>query len=174
MAHRSRIDKIVIDLPEAGHDRALAFWRAATGGPSDRSLDDTRSTTGLRLPGQEIAMLVQRLGDGTAGRVHLDIHTDDLDAEVARLEALGAERVRQVHGWWIMRDPAGLPFCVIPDEPGRLTDDNAQPLGLTGAAPRGGLVRVRTRPAGVASSSARRPVSARRRARRPPRRRGWP
>jgi len=38
----------------------------------------------------------------------------------------GAERVRQVHSWWIMRDPAGLLFCVIPEEPGRLNDDNAQ------------------------------------------------
>ena len=125
MAHRSRIDKIVIDLPEAGHDRALAFWRGATGGPSDRS-SRYPEYHWMRLPGHDLAMLVQRVGDGTAARVHLDIHTDDLDAEVARLEALGAERVRQVHGWWIMRDPAGLPFCVIPDEPGRLTDDNAR------------------------------------------------
>jgi hypothetical protein len=35
-------------------------------------------------------------------------------------------RVRQVHGWSIMQDPAGLLFCVIPDRAERLTDDNAQ------------------------------------------------
>ena len=58
--------------------------------------------------------------------MHLDIHTDDLEAEVARLERLGAERVRRVHGWWIMRDPAGLLFCVIPDTSGSLNDGNAQ------------------------------------------------
>ncbi len=28
--------------------------------------------------------------------MHLDIHTDDLDAEVARLEHLGARRVQRV------------------------------------------------------------------------------
>jgi hypothetical protein len=70
-------------------------------------------------------MLVQRMEAGPA-RVHLDVHTDDLEAEVARLERLGAERVRRVHRWWIMRDPAGLLFCVIPDPPGSLDDGNAQ------------------------------------------------
>ena len=62
-------------------------------------------------------------------RVHLDIHTDDLAAEVARLEELGAERVQQVHSWWILRDPAGLLFCVIPEPAGSLNDSNAQRWG---------------------------------------------
>jgi hypothetical protein len=57
--------------------------------------------------------------------VHLDIHTDDLDAEVDRLERLGAQRVQRGHSWWVMRDPAGLLFCVVPDERGTLDDDNA-------------------------------------------------
>ena len=63
--------------------------------------------------------------------MHLDIHTDDLDAEVARLEKLGAERVQQVHGWWVMRDPAGLLFCVLPA--GRARWTTATPgAGTTG------------------------------------------
>jgi len=37
-----------------------------------------------------------------------------------------AERVQQVHGWRVMRDPAGLPFCVIPEADDVLTDDNAR------------------------------------------------
>jgi hypothetical protein len=73
----------------------------------------------------EFAMLVQQLGDG-ASRVHLDIHTSDLEAEVTRLERLGATRIRQAHTWWIMEDPAGLRFCVIPDQPGHLNETNAQ------------------------------------------------
>jgi hypothetical protein len=71
---------------------------------------------------------VQRLGDGGAG-VHLDIHTDDVTAEVERLERLGAERVQAVHSWWVMRDPAGLLFCVIPEPAGILNDGNAQRWG---------------------------------------------
>ena len=47
-------------------------------------------------------------------RVHLDIETDDIEAEVARLEGLGAKRVEQVSSWWIMEAPSGHRFCVIP------------------------------------------------------------
>ena len=62
---------------------------------------------------------MQELGDG-APRVHIDIHTDDVAAEVARLTALGAEEVDRVHDWAVMRDPAGLPFCVVQARPGEL------------------------------------------------------
>jgi hypothetical protein len=45
---------------------------------------------------------------------------------VARLEKLGAERAGQAHSWQLMRDPAGLVFCVIPEPPGELDDSNAR------------------------------------------------
>ncbi|MDA0635468.1 hypothetical protein OUY22_18765 [Nonomuraea sp. MCN248] len=48
-------------------------------------------------------------------------------AETARLEALGARRLRLVNDhWWVMEDPAGLPFCVIPQPQGSLNEHNAQ------------------------------------------------
>jgi len=124
VAHYSRLYKIVIDVPEADHDREVAFWSAATGQELVR-FDRHPEYHGAELPGQEVGLLVQRLGDGP-GRVHLDIHTDDPAAELARLEKLGAELVEQVNAWWIMRDPAGLVFCVIPEHPGALNDSNAQ------------------------------------------------
>lgn len=124
MPHYSRVDKIVIDVAADDHDRELAFWQGATGGETSRS-ERYPEFHWSTLPGQDVAMLVQSLDDG-ASRVHLDIHTDDLEAEVARLERLGATRVREVNGWWIMRDPAGLLFCVIPDPPGALNDANAR------------------------------------------------
>jgi hypothetical protein len=80
--------------------------------------------SGAALHGQDFWLLTQRLGEGTA-RVHLDIHTDDLDAEVARLEHLGARRVQRVDSWQVMRDPAGLLFCVLPGPPGTLHEGNA-------------------------------------------------
>ena len=52
-------------------------------------------------------------------RVHLDIKTDDLDAEVERLEHLGARRVQKVKHWWVMEAPSGHRFCVIPLYPGQ-------------------------------------------------------
>ena len=124
MAHYSRLLKIVIDVPAADHDRELAFWSAATG-ESLTQFDRHPEYHGAALPGQEFWLLIQRLDDGP-GRVHIDIHTDDLAAEVARLEKLGAERAGQAHSWQLMRDPAGLVFCVIPERPGELNDSNAR------------------------------------------------
>jgi Glyoxalase-like domain len=127
MAHHSRLSKIVIDVPPAEHDRELEFWSAAVGQELAQGVKYPEYH-GAALHGQELGLLVQRLGDGP-GRVHLDIHTDDLAAEVARLEELGAERVQLVHAWWIMRDPAGMLFCVVPEPPGSLDDSNAQHWG---------------------------------------------
>jgi hypothetical protein len=116
---------IVIDVPAAGHDEELLFWQAALG-QELRQVERHPEYHGALLPNQQhIALLVQRLGDGAA-RMHLDIHTDDVAAEVARLEQLGATREQQVHEWHVMRDPAGLLFCVVPVPAGSLTDDNAQ------------------------------------------------
>nr|WP_221474522.1 VOC family protein [Planomonospora venezuelensis] len=125
VAHYSRLYTVVIDVPQAGHDREVEFWRGAIG-PELKANESYPEYHGALLHGQEFALMIQRLGEGE-GRVHVDIHTDDLEAEVARLERLGAERVQKANDrWWIMRDPAGLPFCVIPDAPGTLHDGNAQ------------------------------------------------
>src|SRR5215510_2213208 len=123
MSHYSRRDMVVIDVPAAHHAREVEFWQAATGQTLTRN-ERRPEYHGALLPGRRFGLLTQRLDEGTA-RVHLDIHTDDLEAEVARLERLGAQRVTQVHSWWIMRDPAGLPFCVLPDAPGSLDGANA-------------------------------------------------
>ena len=124
MTHHSRLYKVVIDVPADGVDSELAFWRGATGLALPPNPGFPEYFGSHLLHGQEFALLLQRLGDG-APRVHLDIHTDDLDAEVARLERLGAQRIQMVNFWWVMRDPAGLPFCVLPDRAGDLTDGNS-------------------------------------------------
>jgi predicted enzyme related to lactoylglutathione lyase len=123
VAHYSRLSKVVIDVPPADHDRELAFWTAAAGQPLTR-FDTHPEYHGAALHGQDFGLLIQRLDQGAA-RVHIDIHTDDLPAEIARLEELGADAVLQAHSWQVMRDPAGLLFCVIPELPGTLTDSNA-------------------------------------------------
>jgi hypothetical protein len=123
VAHYSRLCKIVIDIPSADHDRELAFWSAAAG-QTLTQFDRHPEYHGTALHGQEFWLLIQRLGQGPA-RVHIDVHTDNLAAEMARLEGLGAEQVQQVHSWQVMRDPAGLLFCLIPEPPGELNDDNA-------------------------------------------------
>ncbi|NAS26876.1 glyoxalase/bleomycin resistance/dioxygenase family protein [Herbidospora sp. NEAU-GS84] len=124
MAHRSRLHAVSIDVPPDVHDRELAFWQGAVGREMPRlsAFPDFHRTT---PPGAGISFIMQRLGEGAPG-VHVDIHTDDLDAEVARLEGLGAVRETFTdNGWWIMRDPAGLRFCVLEDPPGTFGDDDS-------------------------------------------------
>jgi Glyoxalase-like domain len=122
--HYSRLAKLVIDVPEADHEAELRFWEAAVGQTLKQN-NRQPEYHGAMLPGGTFGLLVQRLGEGSS-RIHLDIHTSDLDAEVTRLEGLGAVRERYVNSLWIMRDPAGMPFCVIPARPGSLDDGNAQ------------------------------------------------
>jgi hypothetical protein len=125
MSHHSRVQKIVIDVPGAEAHRAAEFWRGAVGVNLTRLFPDFPEYVGADLPyAEHLTLLIQELEEGHP-RIHLDIHTDDVEAEVARLEQLGAVRVRQVHTWWVMGDPAGLPFCVLPASAGSLTDENS-------------------------------------------------
>jgi predicted enzyme related to lactoylglutathione lyase len=125
MPHHSSLRVIVIDVPGDDHEREVAFWQAAIGKDLTRE-ERHPEYHGTRLPhAGPMGLLVQRLGAGSA-RVHLDFHTDDLAAEVARLERLGARQEQRVQGWVVMRDPAGLLFCVVPERPGSLDDTNSQ------------------------------------------------
>jgi hypothetical protein len=122
VAHFSRLYKVVIDVPSGDYETEVSFWQEALGQPL--SPLPHPEYHGAELHAQDFCLLTQRLGEGTA-RVHLDIHTSDLDAEIARLERLGAQQVQRVHSWQVMRDPAGLLFCILQDRPGTLHDGNA-------------------------------------------------
>lgn len=121
VTHRSVIHKIVIDVPGDALDREVAFWEGAVGQslPQYTRFPEYR---GAMLTGARIGLLVQHLQEGES-RIHIDFHTDDVDAEVARLEQLGAERVEQHEYWTVMRDPAGMVFCVVVDH--SLDDTNS-------------------------------------------------
>ena len=121
MAHYSRLTKIVIDVPAETHDAEVAFWSEALGRPLTR-IERFPEYHGAELSDEGFGLLTQQLGHGPA-RVHLDIHTSDRAAEVARLHALGATLVDEGEHWAVMRDPAGLVFCVIPDR--RIDASNA-------------------------------------------------
>lgn len=121
MTHFSRLTKIVVDVPQTAHDAEVEFWRGATGLPITR-FERFPDFHGAELGADGLGLIIQRLGAGES-RIHLDIHTTDRAAEVARLEALGASVVEAGEHWTIMRDPAGLVFCVVPDR--TLNADNA-------------------------------------------------
>ena len=107
--HKSCLGAVAIDCRTDDLERAAAFWGAALGQPL-RATDDPRYLELEPAPGQ-LAVVLQRVEH--ASRVHLDIETDDVEAEVARLEALGAKRVERIKTWWVMEAPTGHRFCVI-------------------------------------------------------------
>jgi catechol 2,3-dioxygenase-like lactoylglutathione lyase family enzyme len=108
--HRSKLTAALVDVPGGLYDQEVRFWSAVTGRePVVDEANPDYSDFGEVVPGWQF--MVQRVG--APGRVHLDVETDDVEAEVRRLEALGAERVAPVKSWWVMRDPAGLLFCVV-------------------------------------------------------------
>jgi predicted enzyme related to lactoylglutathione lyase len=110
--HRSRLAGFIIDSPTDDLDGAAEFWSRALGyatKPSDNPEDSNYVLFDTGPDGIHIE--VQRVTHPS--RVHLDIETDDIEAEVERLEKLGARRIEQVRTWWVMEAPSGHRFCVV-------------------------------------------------------------
>lgn len=109
--HRSRVSTFLIDTPSEQAGETAAFWSAALG-VETRSEPDEPQYVGLMegLPGYVLA--IQAVDD--APRYHLDIETDDVPAEVARLVELGAVEVSSWQGCHTLRAPGGHLLCVIP------------------------------------------------------------
>jgi len=118
MSHRSRLCHFVIDVDDI--DQGARFWSAALDAVEEELPINSRQVyRRLRLPDSEIRILLQRTGDTKTHkeRMHLDLETDDIDAEVHRLETLGAVRTshQQERGYdfWVLKDPCGNEFCVL-------------------------------------------------------------
>jgi predicted enzyme related to lactoylglutathione lyase len=110
--HRSQLAGFIIDCDGGDLDEAASFWGQALGyeampltDPEEekyRQLDT--GPNGLHIEVQQV---------DHPSRVHLDIETDDVEAEVRRLEGLGAKRLGQVRTWCVMEAPTGHRFCVV-------------------------------------------------------------
>ena len=107
--HRSRLAGFIIDCQTEDLDSAASFWSAALGLPL-RLEDDPGYRLLQNAPG-DLHVEVQQVQH--ASRVHLDIESDDLEAEARRLEALGARRVGPVKRWIVMEAPTGQRFCMV-------------------------------------------------------------
>ena len=101
-----------IDCKIADIDEAARFWAAALGRPVDRDHPGSRGNyRQLATPPDEPMLQLQRVEHES--RVHLDIETDDIDAEVTRLEKLGATVFKRLDRWVVMQAPSGQRFCVV-------------------------------------------------------------
>lgn len=106
--HGSRLGSLVIDCRTEDLVAAANFWAQALG---YRVGETTGSYIALEGPGGEVKVLVQKVEHDP--RVHLDIETDDQEAEAARLEALGAKRIAKIKRWIVLEAPSGHRFCVV-------------------------------------------------------------
>ena len=112
MAHRSRLAGFIIDCQTGDIAAAATFWGAALGlAIGDRQVEGDAEYIGFQPDATGLDIEVQKVQHPS--RVHLDIETDDLDAEAARLEALGAKKVGFVRRWWVMEAPTGQRFCIV-------------------------------------------------------------
>jgi hypothetical protein len=115
--HRSRIGVVLVDHPEDDWEESLAFWAGVQG---ETPVAEDGESSEYRTMGRigSLSFASQRTGPGTPPRVHLDIETDDVPAEVARVLALGATVLEERRGHTILTDPAGVVFCVVPVQTG--------------------------------------------------------
>ena len=113
MAHRSRLAGFIIDCNTDDLDAAADFRSQALGcSIADRDAGDSEAEYQMLgdTPG-ELHIEVQKVAHPS--RVHLDIESDDVDAEAERLEKLGAKKIAFVKRWWVMEAPTGQRFCVV-------------------------------------------------------------
>ena len=119
--HRSRLCHFVIDVSDL--DQGVSFWSAALNAAEEPVSENSHHIyRRLRIPYSEIRILLQKTDDKKTAkeRMHLDLETDDVEAEVSRLETLGATRwdhqTEREFDFWVLRDPWENEFCVLQPE----------------------------------------------------------
>ena len=110
--HKSRLAGFIIDCKTTDLPAAAEFWGAALG-MELQGLAGEEGENYVRLMDTDRGLHVEVQKVKHDSRVHLDIETDDIEAEAARLEALGAKRVQKFPRWWVMEAPTGQRFCVV-------------------------------------------------------------
>ncbi|MBV8536361.1 MAG: VOC family protein [Alphaproteobacteria bacterium] len=110
--HRSRLCAVLIDCQTSNIDEAAGFWAAALGRAVDLGHPSSRGKYRmLETPPDEPIVEIQAVDHES--RAHIDIETDDIPAEVERLEKLGAKVVARPERWVVMQAPTGQRFCVV-------------------------------------------------------------
>lgn len=110
--HSSRLCAVLVDCKTSSVDEAARFWSEALGRPVDSEHPGSRGNyLMLETPPDEMIVQIQRVDHDS--RVHLDIETDNIPAEVARLERLGAKVVERLERWVVMEAPTGQRFCIV-------------------------------------------------------------
>jgi catechol 2,3-dioxygenase-like lactoylglutathione lyase family enzyme len=110
--HKSKLCGFIIDCQTDDLAQSANFWGGALG-MKVKTFPAQEGEKYMRLldPTEHLHIEVQKVSH--ASRVHLDIETDNIEAEVMRLEKLGAKRVSDIGTWVVMEAPTGQRFCVV-------------------------------------------------------------
>jgi hypothetical protein len=123
--HKSRLAGFIIDCNSTDLDASARFWSGALG-MRMRELPGEEGDKYKQLVDPDGRLHIEVQTVSHPSRVHLDIESDDIEAEVRRLERLGARRVQQVQTWWVMEAPTGQRFCVVRAQSEGLAQQGAQ------------------------------------------------
>jgi predicted enzyme related to lactoylglutathione lyase len=107
--HKSGLAGFIIDCKTEDLDQAARFWSEALRLPVVSDAEPRYRSLAAGPGGMHIE--VQQVDHPS--RVHLDIESNDIPAEVKRLEGLGAKVVSRVQTWVVMESPTGQRFCVV-------------------------------------------------------------
>jgi len=111
--HKSQLGGLIIDCRTEDLEAAAAFWSRALGRQAlPMAPGDSGKYIALERRPNELDLEVQKVAHDS--RVHIDIETDDIEAEANRLEALGAKRIGMIDDWCVMEAPTGQRFCLVP------------------------------------------------------------
>jgi predicted enzyme related to lactoylglutathione lyase len=123
--HKSRLSGFIIDCQTADLESAAEFWSAALGLPVNPASAKPEDAAYRSLDTGPDGLDIQVQQVDHPSRVHLDIETDNVAAEVERLVKLGAKKLGMVRSWCVMEAPTGQRFCVVRQQQ-RRTDFAAQ------------------------------------------------
>ena len=108
--HKSRLGTVIVDCQTDDLAREANFWSAALGANIETRDDEDRYIR-LKSRPEETQVLLQKVEHPSW--IHIDIETDDIPAEVKRLEYLGATIVEVMERWTVMEAPSKHRFCII-------------------------------------------------------------
>jgi len=112
--HRSRLATVVIDCAKDDSDRSFEFWSRALGREAIPSDNPIYSSLRGRVGGEGGPIVLLQRVPAAERAIHLDIESDDVEAEVARLQKLGARVKARIRNHVVMESPSGHAFCVVP------------------------------------------------------------
>lgn len=110
--HQSYLFNVTIDCTDL--DKNVEFWTKAL----NKAVAMRHGESFVLLQqdsGEKISIGLQKVDDvkNVKSRIHFDINTDNVEAEVKRLSGLGATEYAQHERWTVMQDPSGNEFCVV-------------------------------------------------------------